>query len=223
MMPESVRLVQIWSGWLRLTHWLIAVGVLFELFSAWTVSLGAADPGFWRDWHLMIGQLTGFALLLRVVLLFVPGTSYWRALLPRRNQWQAIGQMLRFYLSLGRAPLPAWYAHNPLWAPLYLLVLACLLAAVLSGMGYESSAQQARLHAVLGQLLAWFCLLHVLAAAVHDWKSDGALVSALFSGKRCFTIRQLQPGNTTLPVPGITVDLTLLQRAAKNGQQEHKP
>jgi hypothetical protein len=34
MNTDPIRYVTIWSGWLRAAHWLIAIGVLFELFSA---------------------------------------------------------------------------------------------------------------------------------------------------------------------------------------------
>jgi hypothetical protein len=45
MKVDPIRNVLIWSGWLRAAHWLIATGVLFELFSAWTLGQGALDPG----------------------------------------------------------------------------------------------------------------------------------------------------------------------------------
>lgn len=196
MMTPPIRYVRIWSGWLCAAHWLIACGVVFELLSAWALTQQPADPEFWRDWHLMIGQLVALAVLLRLALLFLPGSSHWRSLVPKRGQWAAIRHTLRFYLSLARAPLPAWYAHNPFWAPLYLLVLAVLLGTVTSGFTHDLSWQVAgtrlaTLHALFGKTLAWFCVAHVLAAALHDWKGDGALISAMFSGKRYFHI---QPG-----------------------------
>ncbi len=141
MNGTSIRYVAIWPGGLRLAHWLLAAGVLFCLASGWALQQLPADPAFWHDWHIITGQITALALLLRSVLLFVPGSTHWRALLPKRGQWQACRQMLRFYLSLSRAPLPAWYAHNPLWAPVYLLVLAVEAACLATGFGYSSSWQ----------------------------------------------------------------------------------
>jgi Ni/Fe-hydrogenase 1 B-type cytochrome subunit len=227
MKTEPIRQVQIWSGWLRLAHWLIACGVLFELFSAWALAHGATDTGFWRDWHLMIGQLVALALLLRGILLFVPGTAHWRALIPGRAQWQAIRQMLRFYLSLARAPLPAWYAHNPFWSPVYLLVLLALTLVVVSGFLHDTpwritGLRPAALHAGLGQLLAWFSLLHVVAAALHDWKGDGALISALFSGKRYFHINRQQRIEDPLSSPGIAVQFTMKKPPVAEPDQERR-
>jgi Ni/Fe-hydrogenase 1 B-type cytochrome subunit len=210
MLIQPIRYVRIWSGWLRAAHWLIAGGVVFELCSAWALAQEPADPGFWHDWHVMIGQLVALAVLLRLVLLFLPGSSHWRSLLPKPAQWTAVRQTLRFYLSLTRTPLPAWYAHNPLWAPLYLLVLLVLLGSVASGFGHDlhwlvAGVRPAVLHAALGHALAWFCVAHVLAAALHDWKGDGALISALFSGKRYFHLNPLQdpaePRGRSVEVP----------------------
>jgi Ni/Fe-hydrogenase 1 B-type cytochrome subunit len=221
MMTDPIRYVQIWSGWLRLAHWLIACGVLFELFSAWTLALGAVDAAFWRDWHVMVGQALATALLLRLLLLFVPGSSHWRALLPGRSQWPAMLQMLKFYLSLARAPLPAWFAHNPLWAPLYLLVLLVLGGELLSGFLHQQPGtwfgqSHADLHAILGQLLAAFSLLHVLAAALHDWKGDGALISALFSGKRYFHVNLQQH----IEVPDTQVVVPFVKRNPSTSARE---
>ena len=201
MNTDPIRYVAIWSGWLRAAHWLIAIGVLFELFSAWTLGQVAADPGFWQDWHVIVGQLVALALLLRITLLFVPGSSHWRAL------------------------LPAWYAHNPLWAPVYLLVLLLLVACVASGLLYEApnrlfGLQPATLHAGLGEALALFSLFHVFAAALHDWKGDGALISALFSGKRYFHVNRQQQIENRLLNTGIPVDITPAKPALKNPQKK---
>jgi Ni/Fe-hydrogenase 1 B-type cytochrome subunit len=225
MNTDPIRCVSIWSGWLRAAHWLIAAGVLFELFSAWSFRLAVVDPGFWRDWHVIVGQLVALALLLRIALLFVPGSSHWRALLPKRGHWRAMLQTLKFYLSLTRAPLPAWYAHNPLWAPVYLLVLLLLVACVVSGMLHDASfrlsaLQPDTLHAALGEALAFFSLLHVIAAALHDWKGDGALVSAMFSGKRYFHVNRQQQIENRLLNTGIRVDITPGKAAVKNPQQK---
>ena len=224
MNTDPIRYVPIWSGWLRAAHWLIATGVLFELFSAWTLGQGAADPGFWRDWHVIVGQLVALALLLRIALLFVPGSSHWRALLPKRGQWRIMLHTLRFYLSLTRAPLPAWYAHNPLWAPVYLLVVLLLVACVASGFLHDSAyrlfgVQTDTLHAGLGKALALFSLFHVIAATLHDWKGDGALVSAMLSGKRYFHVnRQQQIENRLLNI-GIPVDITPGKPAVKKSRE----
>jgi Ni/Fe-hydrogenase 1 B-type cytochrome subunit len=134
-------------------------------------------------------------------------------------------QTLKFYLSLTRAPLPAWYAHNPLWAPAYLLVLLLLLASVASGFLHQASnrlfgLQPDTLHAALGAALALFSLFHVIAAGLHDWKGDGALVSAMFSGKRYFHVNRQQQIENRLLNTGIPVDITPGKPAVKNPREK---
>ncbi|HHJ36125.1 MAG TPA: hypothetical protein ENJ87_10215, partial [Gammaproteobacteria bacterium] len=92
MQQENIRYVLVWSGWLRLSHWLIAAGVLFQIFSAWALKHDVAGYEYWLDWHLITGQIIAMALGLRVILLFVPvGQRFpvsgnWRAFVPEAAQ-----------------------------------------------------------------------------------------------------------------------------------------
>ncbi len=189
---EEIRCVRVWSGWLRLSHWAIAFGVLFQTASAWAIDQGAVDAAFWRDWHLMVGQVLLMALLLRFVLLFFPGSSHWRALLPDRSQSEAYIQMVKFYLTLARTPLPNWYAHNPFWKPLYAMVLLVLAASaatgVLLGAGPADPERLLHWHRRLSEVLIVFTLFHVVTVFLHDLKGRGAYLSAMISGYRYFHI-----------------------------------
>lgn len=214
METETIRYVKIWSGWLRLAHWMIAGGVLFLLASGWAIVHAADDPGFWYDWHLMIGQLTGLAVLLRAGLLFVPGSSHWRALLPKAAERQAMVEMLKFYVSLARTPLPAWYAHNPVWKPFYLLNLVVLLAAVATGQLHSAPWRFAgqppeTLHAWLADCLALFTLAHLIAVFLHDLKGKGALVSAMIGGSRYFHVDRKGADGTGVFGRSIPVEVKL--------------
>ena len=214
MEPETIRYVKIWSGWLRLAHWLLACGVLFELASAWALTHDGIDPVFWYDWHIMVGQLTALALLLRAILLFFPGSSHWRALLPVRADWRAMAQMLKFYASLARTPLPAWYAQNPLWKPLYLLVLVVLAACVITGQFREApwlmiGLAPDALHAWLGGCLALFAMAHVIAVFLHDLKGKGALVSAMIGGWRYFHVTRQARVEDAVFRRGASVEVSL--------------
>ena len=79
--------------------------------------------------------------------------------------------------------------------------------------------QPGTLHAVLGKALALFSLVHVIAAALHDWKGEGALVSAMFSGKRYFHVNRQQQIESRMLNTGIPVDITPGKPAAKTPQQ----
>ena len=191
MQQENIRYVLVWSTWLRLSHWLIAGGVLFQISSAWALAHDEADYDFWLDWHLITGQVLLITLALRVILLFFPGSANWRAFIPERSQFRAMLQMLKFYLSLGRFPLPNWYAHNPLWLPVYPVFYLVLAGCLLSGLVYDGShivfgTPMYELHAALSGLIAMFSIFHIVTVFLHDLKGKGACISAMVNGFRYF-------------------------------------
>ena len=126
--PAGISWLPQTAGWL----WLAAFALAYGLHRGWrwlrhwyrnryrreaTAALaGLAEEGTSIAQINRLLKLTALAVLLRVALLFVPGSSHWRALLPSRADRQAMMQMLKFYLSLVRTPLPAWYALASLLA-----------------------------------------------------------------------------------------------------------
>ena len=191
MQLENIRYVLVWSTWLRLSHWLIAAGTLFQITSAWALKHDSVDYTFWLDWHLISGQIILMALALRTVLFFFPGSSNWRAFIPDKTQRQAMVQMIKFYLSLARFPLPNWYAHNPLWLPLYLIIFLVLAGASISGLLYDSPQillgyPMHELHSALASLIIIFSLFHIATVFLHDLKGKGAFISAMINGHRYF-------------------------------------
>ncbi len=191
MQQENIRYVLVWSGWLRLSHWLIAAGILFQITSAWAIGHDNADYTFWQDWHLITGQIILMALALRVVLLFFPGSSNWRAFIPEKSQLQAMVQMIKFYLSLTRFPLPNWYAHNPLWLPLYLVIFFILAACSITGLLHDSpkiilNYPMVKLHSVLANMIIIFSIFNIATFFLHDLKVKGAFISAMINGHRYF-------------------------------------
>ena len=131
----------------------------------------------------LIGNLNLLAVLLRLGLMFVPGSSHWRALIPRKNHWQAVAQMLKFYLSFGRFPLPNWFSHNPLWLPIYSVMYLLLLGALLTGLvqGIFFSV-----HQLLSNILMWLVIGHIVAVILHDLKGQLATISGMINGFRYF-------------------------------------
>ncbi len=191
MQQENIRYVLVWSGWLRLSHWLIAAGILFQITSAWAIGHNNADYTFWLDWHLITGQIILVALALRVVLFFFPGSSSWRAFIPEKSQLQAMLQMIKFYLSLTRFPLPNWYAHNPLWLPFYLLMFFVLAACLVTGLLHDSPEiifgfTMVKLHSALASMIIIFSIAHIASVFLHDLKGKGAFISAMVNGHRYF-------------------------------------
>lgn len=194
MSHETIRYVAVWSGWVRLTHWLLAAGVGFQLLSALALQWGAVDDVFWRDWHVIVGQLLIVTVVGRIVLAFLlTGSAHWRAFLPDAAQWQGIKQMLMFYFSFARAPLPNWFAHNPLWRQVYPLWWLLVLATAFSGLYYNSATPLLGMtlfawHKFLASSILVLSLVHVLAVFLHDLKGKGASVSGMISGYRYFHV-----------------------------------
>jgi len=102
-----------------------------------------------------------------------------------------------------------------------LLLAVCVVSGFLHDTHYRLfSLQPDILHASLGEALALFSLFHVIAAALHDWKGDGALVSAMFSGKRYFHVNRQQQIENRVLNTGIPVDITPVRPAVKNPQEK---
>lgn len=208
MQQENIRYVLVWSGWVRLTHWLMAAGVLFQFASAWAIQHGNVDYEFWRDWHMICGQLLLITVVGRVILMFLlPGSAHWGALLPDKAQWEGMKQMLLFYLSFARFPLPNWYAHNPFWRLLYPLLWVVLVACAITGLFYNTAhsflgMSMFGLHGGLADIILIFSVAHVLAAFLHDLKGKGAAISGMINGYRYFHVER-QEGDRQTPTAAV--------------------
>ncbi|MGB1110191.1 MAG: cytochrome b/b6 domain-containing protein [Gammaproteobacteria bacterium] len=204
-----MKSITVWPYSARVIHLLLVAMVSFQFFSAWALGQGAGDPNFWLDWHVMLGQGLLFVLGARLYLLSGKGVLGWRALVLDRAARRGAVEMGKFYLSMGRMPLPAWFAHNPAWRPLYVLMLVLLVAAVLTGFGHDSYWRVAgfrisELHTAATSLLAIVLVGHVAAAVWHDWKGHVGGISGILGGDRCFEDKQ--PGQTGgLPFGSIQV------------------
>ncbi len=199
----------IWSAPLRLSHWLMAISLAGLWLSGWLMQHVPALHLESRDQHLFLAWLLMPALALRLVLLFTGRGSAagWRDLLPTR--WQGMRDTLRFYVTLGQFPLPRWYAHNPLWAPLYLLLFLVLLGQIASGVllwldRFPLGRDPMTLHGPLASVIGGFLILHVLAVMVHDWRSGNSDVSAMLHGYRIFRIEKPPlPGEQTISLDSL--------------------
>jgi len=211
MSAIPIHRTRVWSGALRVGHWVLALCVLTLLISGWALSLVLADKlQPWRDVHVTVGSMLGIALLFRIVLL-VAGrtpTDRWRDCLPlTRLQWHGVRAILVFYLSLGRVPLPAWYGHNPLWGPLYLLLFAVLGLGVVTGLLIARHDPQSLLqlaatpwwlgwtlpewHTSLAWVIGGYSVAHVLSVFLHDTRGTTSEISAMVNGHKIFLTTRL--------------------------------
>lgn len=203
---ETVQRVQVWPWSVRLIHAVLGLSALVLLLSGWLLGSGLVlNDRLYQllldDLHLPAGHLLGVALAARLYLLFAAeGVAGLRALLPDRRWPVRALEMVRFYASFGRTPLPGYFAHNPLWAPLYLVLLMLLLLALVGGLLLElpalrglfgwSSDPLLRFHAALFGPIAVLTGAHILTSVLHDVRGAGADVSAMLNGARVFATEE---------------------------------
>ncbi len=199
-MTDEIKRLPVWSRWLRLSHWTITIAVFVLLFSGW-LQMQTTQPESWvMDAHYYASALLIPALLIRVYLLFFgSGSDLLKSCTLDRHKFkQAIG-VLTSYLTLGKVPLPKWYAHNPLWGPVYLLLFLVLTLQIISGLLLMSQITLLgdisirSLHIFGFQFVLGFTLLHILAVFVHDLKGTGSDTSAMISGQRIFLLETQPP------------------------------
>lgn len=195
MQQEQLRRVPIWSPGLRACHWLLALSTLGMMATAWLMSASAELYHWARDYHFLFAYVLSGALLYRLYLLLMSRASdhYLDCLPIAENDLKKMPQMLKFYLSRGKFELPAWFAHNPLWGPVYLVVFGALTTLMVSGfvMEYSYDSLASALHSGAAVLINFFVLLHIVAVFMHDWKSENSDISAMISGYKIFRDRKV--------------------------------
>ncbi len=197
MQQPTLQRKLVWPGMLRLAHWGMAIATIVLLATAWLLHWAPSIAQAASDYHQIAGALLMLALLLRVWLLLTDrAVAGWRALLPGKRSIVAMVKTLQFYLSLGNMPLPAWYAHNPLWVPLYAVVLLLLVVVALTGFFMPDhpllfGLYLPALHRSVAALIAVFTVAHVIAVVMHDVRARQADISGMLNGYRLFEIKPL--------------------------------
>lgn len=143
--------------------------------------------------HFMLSGLFLPALLLRIyLLLFGKGSEHLTSCEPDLHRLSQAWLVLKFYLTLGKSPLPKWYSHNPLWGPVYLALhfFTLLIAAsglfLLKGISMIGGLSLNDLHHLSYQVIATFTLLHIIAVFSHDLAGKGSDISGMINGQRIF-------------------------------------
>lgn len=199
MNKETVELREIWGKWLRLSHWMLALSTLALIATGWLSKHAPSVAQAASDWHYIVGSVFTIGLILRIWLLFTDkGMGHAKHLIDD-VQPAKIWQMAKFYLSLGKTPLPRWFAHNPFWAPVYLFIFAFMLATALSGHFQAShpvvfGLYLPSIHAGMANIIAVFALFHIVAVVLHDLKGEHADVSAMINGRRQFVVKPIDSG-----------------------------
>lgn len=207
-MTNPIKRVAVWPRGLRAAHWALALATITLVISGWAMRGGLRDNMNLVATHIVAGWVLTLALTLRIYRLFAgrPVES-WRALTPTAENRAARRGLLMFYLSLGRAPLPAYYAHNPLWGPVYLALFALLAFAAATGIALASADAAHRVyyeatpwlfgftlsewHGSVTKILGAFAALHILTVVGHELRGAGGDVSAMINGHKFFQPREL--------------------------------
>lgn len=211
-LPEFKR-VLVWRGWFRLAHASLGLATLVLLLTGWLITDSPTLAESAQDVHYMASALLIFGLGVRIVLMFA-GKEHERfsALFPATTELAAMAATLRFYISLGRMPMPGWYAQNPLWKPVYLVVYLVLLILVITGVTMSGDTifmgfYLPSVHEFWAQFMLWFCLLHIASVIMHDYKKQTADISAMVNGYRLFLIeRGRTAAGVDIPVQVIKLD-----------------
>ena len=200
MHDPVVKRVLVWSGWLRASHASIGFAVIVLLLTGWLIAQSPSLAEAAVDIHYLASAVLVFGLITRIVLLFT-GKAHERlpALFPASFELAAMAATVRCYVSFFRATLPGWYAHNPLWKPLYLLMYLALVIMVITGvMMPETSITLGfyipSVHTFWAQVLLWLSALHVISVIVHDYKKKTADISAMVNGYRLFLTDNTRTG-----------------------------
>ncbi len=195
MQAKTVSQVRVWSRWLRLTHWTMTLCVLGLIATGWLMSLVSALTPSYSELHYLLGGLLLPILLLRLYLLFFgTGTDHLSDCEPTKHRLIQAWEVARFYLTLGKAPLPKWYSHNPLWGPIYIGLFFFLALAtasgllLLNGVLFISTLSLLDLHWLSYQIILIFCVLHIPAVFAHDLVSKSGDISAMVNGFKSFEV-----------------------------------
>jgi Ni/Fe-hydrogenase 1 B-type cytochrome subunit len=203
MADPIIKRVPVWSGWLRLSHACVGLAALVLLFTGWLIAESPSLAGSALDLHYLASGFLIFGLVVRIVLMFA-GKEHERlpGLFPASSELYAMAKTLRFYISLGKSPMPGWYAQNPLWKPVYLVIYIALIVLVITGavmpeislmLGFYLPS----VHTFWAQLVFWFTVLHISSVVMHDYSNKTADISAMVNGYRLFLIDSNKAGSVT--------------------------
>ena len=173
-----------------MAHWSIALSVLTLMATGWLVANAPSVAAGASDLHAYAASVLMAGLALRIWLLVADrGVGGWEALVPARTSLPAMKQMLMFYFTLGKAQLPNWYGHNPLWVPVYALFYLFLVVMVVTGLVMPESPVFAGfylpgIHRAFTTIIAGVALVHLIAVVLHDIKGKalGVPVYELLGG-----------------------------------------
>lgn len=223
MNNNDIQRISVWSRALRIAHWVMAIAVIVLIATGWRMESDPLPASTLLDDHFLAAAFLIPAFLLRVYLLFFgTGTDHISDCEPDMNRLRSSVEVLKYYFSLGRSPLPNWYAHNPLWGPLYLLLFLFLLIQIFSGALQQSHPFPGILnlhdvHIVGAYVITSFTVVHILAVFMHDLGGSGSDISAMINGHRIFILKKPVSAQQSGEVQSVSLDE--LRRSPKDKKE----
>ncbi len=173
-MTASTALQTVWSPWLRLLHWLLAVSMI--------TSFVTHEGG--GKLHEYSGYLALAAACVRVVMGFA-GSGYWRF-----SQFvRSAPATLAYARAVVKRAEARHIGHNPLGGWMVLVLLADAIATGFTGWLYTTQlffgyAWLETLHGVLGEALVPLLILHIAGVVFTSWRHRENLLGAMLHGKK---------------------------------------
>ena len=220
---NEIQRIPVWSRALRIAHWVMAVAVVVLIATGWRMESEPLPTSTLLDDHYLAAAFLIPALLLRLYLLFFSsGTDHISDCEPDMNRLRSALAVLKYYFTLGRSPLPNWYAHNPLWGPVYLLLFLFLLMQIISGAFQQSHPYLGMvnlhdIHIIGAYVITGFTVVHVVAVFLHDLGGSGSDISAMINGHRIFVLKK--PVTTQQSGDTQSVSLDALKRSLKSRRE----
>ncbi|MBC7955195.1 MAG: cytochrome b/b6 domain-containing protein [Cytophagales bacterium] len=166
--------MKVWSLWLRLLHWSLAIGVA----AAWMTSDN------WARWHEPIGY---------AVLAIVSARVLWGSMGGRYARFRQFvyspSHTARYAQQLLHGREPRYIGHNPLGGWMVLALLACVLGTAVTGWLFttdrfwgDDTVQS--LHLALAWLLLGLIALHLAGVIFTSFRHRENLVRAMLCGSK---------------------------------------
>lgn len=183
----------------RIIHWIF---VIFFL-SAFIIAKNVDSETLTFTYHMLIGLALSFALILRVLWLFI-GTKYARitsfALNPK--------DLLIYFKGILTGDRTRWAGHNPAssWAGLFMILLALSLGLTGYLMTSSESGKETfeDIHELLANGLLVTAILHVLGVIVHTIRHKELIGLSMLHGRKA-DINLNAAISQTYPTIGILV------------------
>ena len=218
----------VWEKPVRISHWLMFFAFVALSFTGLYMHrpflLVPSHASFLMARMRYVHVVSGFVLLAAIALRFYwffKGNFWakWTSYVPlRRDQWQGMGSMLKFYLFMRFTP-GRRVGHNPLAAFSYAIIYVLILVEIVTGLVLYSevlgnpvfhqftdwlpvlvSVSYLRLiHYFLTFVFFAFILFHVYASVLVSLEEENGLLDSIFSGWKFVPAGELRHEIAAIP------------------------